>query len=193
MEYSVAALTPDTWPLFVALAEKHNGVWGGCWCAWFHAPKREREASGEDNRTLKQRWVEDGTAHAALVVTDGAAIAWCQYGRLDELPCIKHQKEYEAGPPAPADYRITCFFVDRDHRRQGVAEIALQGALDLIALDGGGVVESFPHDVDGKKTSSSFLHNGTRTLFERAGFTYERPLGMSRTVMHRTVAGRSGS
>ncbi len=36
------------------------------------------------------------------------------------------------------DYRITCFFVDRDHRRNGVAGVALRGALELIAQGGGG-------------------------------------------------------
>ena len=36
MAYRIEALTPQTWPGFVALAEKHNGVWGGCWCTWFH-------------------------------------------------------------------------------------------------------------------------------------------------------------
>jgi ribosomal protein S18 acetylase RimI-like enzyme len=32
----------------------------------------------------------------------------------------------------PALCRITCFFVDRDHRRSGVAREALDGALELI-------------------------------------------------------------
>ncbi len=42
------------------------------------------------------------------------------------------------------DYRITCFFADRDYGRQGVARVALNGALELIALAGGEVVESYP-------------------------------------------------
>lgn len=44
------------------------------------------------------------------------------------------------------DYRLTCFFVDRNHRREGIAAIALGGALDLIATAGGGVVEGDPQD-----------------------------------------------
>ncbi len=66
--------------------------------------------------------------------------------------------------------------------------IALQGALDLIAAAGGGVVESYPQDTAGKRTSASFLYNGTRSLFERAGFTYDRPKGKNHCVMLRTVA-----
>jgi hypothetical protein len=40
---------------------------------------------------------------------------------------------------------------------------------------------------DGKRTSSSFLHNGTRAMFEKAGFTFERHIGKNKTVMRITV------
>ena len=66
------------------------------------------------------------------------------------------------------------------------------GALDLIAQAGGGEVVSFPNELTpGKRTSSSYLHNGTRAMFERAGFTFERHIGKSKTVMRLTV--RPGS
>jgi hypothetical protein len=70
-----------------------------------------------------------------------------------------------------------------------VAREALDGALDLIALAGGGEVVSFPNElVPGKKTSSSFLHNGTRAMFEKAGFAFERHIGLRKTVMRKTIA-----
>jgi hypothetical protein len=65
--------------------------------------------------------------------------------------------------------------------------MALQGALELIAQAGGGAVEGYPHDTQGKKTSASFLYNGTRTLFEKAGFSFERTKGAKNCVMRRTV------
>jgi hypothetical protein len=115
--------------------------------------------------------------------------AWCQYGSPDELPSIYHPKEYNAGRTEKApDYRVTCFFVDRNYRRKGVAAVALRGALDLIAKVGGGVVEAYPQDTMGKRTSGSFLYNGTRSLFEQAGFRYERSKGKNHCVMRRTVS-----
>ncbi|MGH8892409.1 MAG: hypothetical protein ACRDWY_03745 [Actinomycetes bacterium] len=85
------------------------------------------------------------------------------------------------------DYRLTCFFVDRQYRRKGVAAVALRGALGLIAQAGGGVVEAYPQDTPGKKVSASFLYNGTRSLFEQAGFSYDRRKGMHHCVMSTTV------
>ena len=82
--------------------------------------------------------------------------------------------ERRAGLDKAPDYRLTCFFVDRNYRRKGVAAVALRGALDLIAKAGGGVVEAYPQDTLDKRTSGSFLYNGTRSLFEKAGLSYER-------------------
>ena len=88
------------------------------------------------------------------------------------------------------DYRLTCIFVDRDHRRQGVTEVAIRGALDMIAEAGGGVVEGYPHEKPTKKVSSSFLYNATRPVYERMGFEYVRPKGLKNCVMRTTVAPR---
>jgi GNAT superfamily N-acetyltransferase len=188
IEYTVKALGPDTLDHYARLIERHNGVWGGCWCTWFHTPPAEKTRTAEGNCALKKQLVSEGLAHAALVFDGEVAVGWCQYGPPEELPNLHHRKEYEAGLAAPPDYRLTCIFVDKAYRRRGVSALALRGALDLIAAAGGGVVEGYPHDLDGKRVSASFLYNGTRKLYEKAGFTYERPKGKGNCVMSLTVA-----
>jgi GNAT superfamily N-acetyltransferase len=101
------------------------------------------------------------------------------------LPNIHHRKEYEAALDKPPDYRITCIFVDKKYRRKGVTTAALEGAVDLIAQAGGGVVEGYPHDTAGQKVS--VLYNATRSLYERAGFSYLRSKGKRNCVMRRVV------
>ena len=185
--YRIEALSQATWPAFEALVQKHNGIFGGCWCMWFH-DRSEVGPGAEGNRVAKRDLVAQGLAHHALVMDGDAAVGWCEYGTPSELPQIYHRKEYESNGIVPTTYRITCFFVDRDHRREGVAELALAGALDAIARAGGGTVEAFPrHDLDGRKLSSSFLFNGTLHMFERAGFARERNLGKLRCIMRREV------
>jgi len=184
-DYAVRALTPDTWDAFTRLAERHNGVFGGCWCTWFHTLHSEKTFDASDNRALKQRLVDEGRAHAALVFDGDEAVAWAEYGSPEELPNIYHRKEYEADLDRLPDYRITCLFVDKKYRRKGLTAVALQGALDLIAQTGGGVVEGYPHDTEGKKVS--VLYNGTRSVFERVGFGYVRPKGRRNCVMRTTV------
>jgi ribosomal protein S18 acetylase RimI-like enzyme len=190
-QLTVRPLDASTWQAFADLVERHNGVWGGCWCTWFHTFMAEKTHTVEGNRALKEQLVAEGRAHAALVFDGDRAVGWCQYGQPAELPNIKHRKEYEIQVRHQPDYRVTCFFVDRDYRRQGVAEAALRGALELIAQAGGGVVESFPQDTAGAKITASFLYNATRRLFEEVGFTFLRPLGKNHTVMTMTVPAAS--
>ena len=130
--------------------------------------------------------LEEGRAHAALVFDGDEAVAWAQYGPPAELPNIYHRKEYEETLDKLPDYRITCIFVDKKHRREGVTAIALRGAVELIAEVGGGVVEGYPHDTDdGRKVS--VLYDGTRALYEQAGFSYIRSKGKRNCVMRRVV------
>jgi GNAT superfamily N-acetyltransferase len=84
--------------------------------------------------------------------------------------------------------RVTCILVERGFRGQGLAAMALRGAVQLIAQAGGGRVEGYPHDTAGvRRKNSSFLYNSTRTMYEREGFTYDRPKGQGNCVMVRDV------
>jgi GNAT superfamily N-acetyltransferase len=187
--YTVKPLGPDTWDAFAELTERHNGVWGGCWCTWFHTMNAEKERGAEANRALKERLVRAGQAHAALVFDGDEAVAWCQYGSPEEVPNINHRKEYLATLDKLPDYRLTCFFVDKKYRRKGVAGVALQGALHQIALAGGGTVEAYPQETEeGQKVSASFLYSVTRSLFEQAGFSYVRSKGKKHCVMRIEIA-----
>src|SRR4051812_32762789 len=185
-DYTVKPLTSDTWDAFARLVERHNGVFGGCWCTWFHTLKADKTYTVEGNRALKQRLVEEGAAHAALVFDGDEAVAWCEYGTPDELPNMYHRKQYDAELDSLPDYRITCIFVDKNYRRKGLTSIALRGAVDLIAHAGGGVVEGYPHDNEGRKVA--VLYNGTRSVFEGAGFDYVRSKGTKNCVMRLEVS-----
>ncbi|MGA2519551.1 MAG: GNAT family N-acetyltransferase [Acidimicrobiales bacterium] len=180
-------LDAETWADFARLVEDHNGVWGGCWCLGFHADGAPNVHTPQWRRARKQTRVLEGRAHAALVYDGGNCVGWCQFGPTDELPRIKSEKQYRAGVHLLPDWRITCFFVGRTHRHRGVADAALAGALVEMARLGGGIVESYPEDTDGRKVSGSFLHNATVAMFERHGFERDRQIGKHRWVVSRLV------
>lgn len=191
-DFVVKPLGPETWDAFARLVERHNGVFGGCWCTWFHTFHADKTFTAEGNRALKKRLVAEDRAHAALVFDGAEAVAWAQFGPPGELPNIHHRKEYEESLDKLPDYRITCIFVDKKYRRKGVTAVALRGALDLIAQSGGGTVEGYPHDTtDGRK--ASVLYNATKALYEEAGFDYLRPKGKRNCVMRQVVGKRATS
>lgn len=182
-EYTIAPLGPDTWAAFADLVERNNGIYGGCWCIPYHV---EYQRGVTDPRTLKEELVRSGRAHAALVLEDGVAQGWCQYGTPEELD-LRFGREYRKEPPPPASWRITCIFVDKRHRGQGVARAALDGALGRIAAIGGGRVEAISETTAGREAQARFLFSGTVELFEELGFERIRQVGKHAWILGRTV------
>ena len=186
MRYTIWPLDASTWAAFAELAERNNGIFGGCWCIGYHGELSRTDAT--QNRAGKERRVREGRAHAALVIDEnGSAQGWCQYGSPEELPGIKHRREYDKAAPLPPDWRITCIFVDKKHRGQGIALAALQGALDQIASLGGGLVEAISEVTAGREAQGRFLFSATVELFEQNGFTRVRQVGKHAWIVSKVI------
>ena len=117
---------------------------------------------------------------------DGLAQGWCQYGSPRSCG-IKHRREYQKDPPPPPDWRITCIFVDKKHRGQGVARAGLEGALEQIAAAGGGRVEAISEVTAGREAQGRFLFSATVELFEEYGFTRVRQVGKHAWIVSREI------
>jgi hypothetical protein len=171
--------------------EANNGVWGGCWCIGFHPDGFAGTAAG--NREAKRAHVEGRTVHQVLVYDGDQCVGWCQYGPPAEVASIKNAKAYEKELVDLPHWRIGCIFTGSRHRRQGVARAALAGVLSAIGQAGGGVVEAYPEQLEGREPQrGAYLHTGPETLFEEFGFVRDRRIAKWRWVMRRTVAGAAG-
>jgi GNAT superfamily N-acetyltransferase len=184
----IKELGTDTWPDLERVIEKHNGIWGGCWCVAFHLNRSEEKEWAGKHRALKGKLVREGRSHSALVYDGADVVGWCQFGPPAELPA--RMSGFNRLGETPPDWRITCFFVDRDHRKEGVAKAALEGALQIIGAKGGGTVDGYPIDTRGKPYSTSFLWGGTESMFTEFGFRKLGALGTSKWVMRKTVPSR---
>ncbi|HVB70454.1 MAG TPA: GNAT family N-acetyltransferase [Acidimicrobiales bacterium] len=185
MSYSIRPLNASTWDAFAELVERNGGVYGGCWCIGFHPECGQRDLN---YRVVKEDRVRTGRAHAALVFDEaGYAQGWCQYGSPEELSNIKHKREYDKDAPPLPQWRITCIFVDKKHRNQGVARAALAGALEQIAQSGGGLVEAIPEDTVGRAAQGRFLFSATAELFDQFGFVRVRQVGKHAWIVSKAV------
>ena len=185
MGYTIGELSASTWDAFAELVERNNGIFGGCWCISYHLVSRDQY---DDHRAAKEELVKAGHAHAALVFDeDGLAQGWCQYGSPQELPNIKHRRKYAQDAPPLPDWRITCFWVDKKHRGQGIARAALGGALGQIAKRGGGLVEAISEVTEGRSAQGRFLFSATVELLEDHGFSRVRQVGKHGWIVSRTL------
>ena len=183
--YTIKALDETTWDAFAALVEANNGVFGGCWCMGFHPEGCDREtaaastanASSSASRRARPTPRSCSTATRASAGASSEHPTSCRGSRA--APPIRRART------TPPDWRITCNFVGKGHRRKGVATAALAGALDLIAGLGGGTVEGYPEGAD--NVPAGFLFNGALSTYERLGFERDRMIGKHRWVVTRVV------
>ena len=138
------------------------------------------------NRRDKKELVQKGESHGILVYSASEPVGWCQYGLKHELPRIDGGRKYRKlglGTGEERLWRITCFCVDKKHRRRGVAETGLKAALHSIREQGGGMVEAYPV-THGGALATWF---GTVSMFKSQGFKVVAPFGKSNVVMRRTI------
>jgi ribosomal protein S18 acetylase RimI-like enzyme len=189
--YSTKELSSNTWPDYEKLFEKYGGVQAGCWCMFYQRanplPRMPWEKRVLKNRSDKKNLIKRGLAHGILVYYNGEAIGWCQYGEKKELPRIDSGRNYKkltlADPTQRKLWRITCFFVDKAHRRKGVSQIALRAALKSIKQKGGGIVESYP----ATNMRAVAIWFGSQGMFRREGFEKVATLGRSNVVMRKNL------
>jgi hypothetical protein len=183
--YTTRPLTADTWDDFAKLVEANNGVWGGCWCMGFHPEGVGKEHTASQNRDAKQAHVRQGTVHQVLVYDGQDCVGWCQYG----------------SPPQGLQRRAdrSTGLADRLHLHgqesppQGVARAAVTAVLAAIEEAGGGLVEAYPEQVEGRERQrGAYFHTGTENLFEELGFERDRRIAKWRWVMRRHIPGVVG-
>jgi len=197
INYEVKELSSATWPDFEKFFAKHNGVQGGCWCTFYHHAEGrllkeglERSDAIALNRKEKKTLVTKGRSHGILVYAGDQAVGSCQYGKKEELPRIDSGRNYSkldlSADQGQKLWRLTCFFVDRDFRKKGVAGVALKATLDSIRKQGGGIVEAYPPT--SKEGGSWALWFGTVAMYEREGFKAHAKLGEKHLLMRKTIA-----
>jgi GNAT superfamily N-acetyltransferase len=145
------------------------------------------------NKTDKKSLVDEGEAHGVLLYDHDQPIGWCAYGPKKEFPRIDNGRNYKRlnlEDEREKLWRIACFFVDRDYRKKGVANLALKAALDSIKAKGGGVVEAYPVTHKSAKAWSKWSNwfwFGTQSMYEREKFKVVSPLGPHHLLMRRTI------
>ena len=184
---TVKELNEQTWPDFEDLFAKHNGVRGGCWCM-FHRVRSSQfnKMSKEERRLAHLNLTYSGKAAGLIVYDHEVPVAWCQFGPAEYFPQFDYGRIYsklEIPAELNPKWRISCLFVDKHCRKQGLSSFALAAAIELIRQKGGGVVEAFPFDFNGSDKPS---YNGSVRMYVRHGFKKVMRLGKN-TVFMRAI------
>ncbi|SFT51153.1 Ribosomal protein S18 acetylase RimI [Geodermatophilus amargosae] len=141
-----------------------------CWCLSHRLDSRtNRElvgpARGEFVRELTGRPVAPGV----LAYDGGEVVGWTAVAPRAELP-FERSRKIPHVDDLPV-WSLWCVRVRPGHRGQGIAHALVRGAVEYAASNGAPAVEGYPVDNEGRKVDLTMAYVGTRSLFEKAGFT----------------------
>jgi GNAT superfamily N-acetyltransferase len=164
-----------------------------CWCLSHRVDSRTNQslvgpARGEYVRELCARPVAPGV----LAYDDqGDVVGWAAVAPRAELP-FERSRKIPHVDDLPV-WSLWCIRVRPGHRGKGVAHALLEGAVEYARSQGAPVVEGYPVDNAGAKVDLTMAYVGTRSMFERAGFTKAADTasvsgGFPRVLMRRTCS-----
>jgi len=185
----ILPLTPARWgDLELLFGER--GACGGCWCMYWRLTRSEYEKKkGLGNKKALRRIVDSGRPPGLLAYAGGKPVAWCAVGPREIYPVLERSRILARIDDEPT-WSVTCFFVVRPFRRQGITFQLLKAAVDFAGRKGARVVEGYP--VEPKKGSlpDVFAYTGLPSAYRKAGFVEVLRRSETRPIMRYFVGRR---
>ena len=124
--------------------------------------------AGDNARQMQKSIVDSKIVPGLLAYSEGYPIGWIAVEPRSAYPKLAHSRTLK-----PIDdqevWSITCFFVEKKHRRRGITVELLKAAVAYVKSRGGKIVEGYPVDVK-KDEPAPFIFTGTAAAFAKAGF-----------------------
>ena len=187
LHVSYAALTAERWPDFEKLFGP-RGACGGCWCMFWRLRRKEFEAGkGEGNREAMKTLIEGGIVPGILAYAGEEPIGWCSVSPRESFPALANSRIFQPVDDKPV-WSVTCLFVHRKFRKQGVSVGLLRAAAAHVKRSGGRMVEGYAVEPKSEKAiPAAFAWNGTAAAYEKAGFREVRRRSETRLIMRLAV------
>jgi GNAT superfamily N-acetyltransferase len=163
----------DNWADFEALFESKGGP-SYCWCMVWRMTKDELKQNNSTCRKefIKRRVLSD-VPIGILGYRDDEPIAWCSVGPRETHQRLGGDEDIENV------WSITCFYVKKEFRKQGLVKFLIKNAKDYAKDNGAKYVEAYPVE----ESSPSYRFMGFIKTFEKTGFEYVKMAGTRRHVM----------
>jgi GNAT superfamily N-acetyltransferase len=190
MEYTFEGkpLTPETWADLGALFDLPGGsIARGCWCMFYRKSGKvlvSGKAAADNKRALCQL-VDEGVVPGLIGYVDGAPAGWISFGPREDY--AKLQRSPIMKPVDDLDvWSVVCTYVARTFRGRGVQHRLLDAAVRYAGERGVRLLEAYPVDKP-ERSHDDFMFFGSRSLYERAGFTEVVRRSPTRVVMRRDL------
>jgi GNAT superfamily N-acetyltransferase len=146
-----------------------RGACAGCWCMfWKLRGKAYEEVRGYETRQMHKSIVDSGVPTGLLAYLHGEVAGWVAVEPRSAYERLAHSRVLKPVDEQPV-WSVTCFFVAKRFRRQGITVELLKAAIDHAKAQGGRIVEGYPVETTGPMPAP-FIYTGTASAFKQAGF-----------------------
>jgi GNAT superfamily N-acetyltransferase len=165
MQLTIQRLTPDLWPAFEDLFSA-GGPASRCWCMYWRIGAEYRRVPSAANKMAFSKIVDAGPPPGLLAFNGDLAVGWCQVTPRSDLPRLESESRLKR-VDEKAVWSISCFYIRKGFRRQGISTALIQAAIEEARKAGAPAVEAYPLDATLSPSSTS---TGYAAVFERLGF-----------------------
>lgn len=180
--------TRSRWPDVEALFGE-RGACGGCWCMFWRLPRKTFDANkGNGNKRAFKSLITSGAEPGLIAYHGDEPIAWCAIAPREQYIALDRSRILQPVDEQPV-WSISCLFIKKLYRRQGVSSRLLRAAVEFVAERGGMIVEGYPVEPSMEKMPDPFLWHGVPSAFRAAGFKEVLRRSKSRPIMRFAVRG----
>lgn len=152
---------------------------------WKLRGKAFSENKGEGNRQMQKSVVDAKIVPGLLAYSEGYPVGWVAVEPRSQYPKLAHSRVLK-----PVDdqevWSVTCLFVEKKHRKLGLAVELLKAAVEYAKEKGAKIVEGYPVDTKGN-APPVFIFTGTASAFRQADFKEVARPAPARPVYRRFI------
>ena len=164
-----------------------RGACGGCWCMFWRLPRKQFDAGkGAPNKNAFKAIIRSGSQPGVIAYHDQEPIAWCAIAPREQYIALERSRILQPVDDQPV-WSISCLFVKKPYRRQGISSQLLRAAVEHAANQGARIVEGYPVEPSMEKMPDPFLWHGITSAFVAAGFKEVLRRSQSRPIMRCSI------
>lgn len=154
--------------------------------AWRLKRSEWEKGKGESNRRLLQNLSKQEISPGLLAYLDDSVAGWCSIGPRENFLALKTSRTLAPVDSLPV-WSITCLFVSKPFRRQGLSSQLIEAAVRFAKRHGAKIVEGYPVVPYSENMPSAFAWTGTEAAFIKAGFVEVARRSPSKPIMRRVL------
>jgi GNAT superfamily N-acetyltransferase len=136
---------------------------------------------GSENQKSFRMIVESGQRPGVIAYRDGRPVGWCAIAPREIYVALNRSRTLKPVDSKPV-WSISCLFVKKPFRRQGLSSLLLRAAVRFAVSCGAQIVEGYPHTLGGD-LPDPFVWTGLESAFRQAGFEEVARRSKKRPIM----------